>query len=474
MKVRYYKILAAAVFLIIPFQSVFSLSVNSVLNFADSSVPIVFLILFSILPLFFKKVEGPLLIILLTTVLASVSILLFLYQQEYLVDSYFQLFRYIAILPVYYIIGEAIALDFIFIGSAASNTMYLAIGAFLSNLIGGPAAGLLLLKPLIRANKYRKNAAHVFIFFIIVVLNSGAMISPVANTHLYIAYLRGFSPENFIKIIPYWLVINGTLLFVFYLYENILTWKDPVQKLPSIQIANELITGLQKHELRQSTILRAVEYLEKPVFDIKGAGSFWFFPLILIVIVFSGIVDKYFVREILLCSLVVIAYFFSPFLRNKKKNDYLIPFFHIILLHSFSFLVMGMIFKLLYSRYPIYINNSFESLAFSLISGIMDNVPASLLLFKQELFTRASINEFAFINDIIFSQKKFLHIMLMISGISIFGGLTYTGNYMNIFVRDEVRKNGIKMPGYFRYMLISLPVIFFTTAVLYIYAGLSQ
>src|SRR6185437_15623625 len=73
----------------------------------------------------------------------------------------------------------------------AVNTAMLALGTVMAGLIGTPGAALLMLRPLIRANRHRRQAAHVFVFFILLVANVGGALSPIGNPPLFLGYLKG-------------------------------------------------------------------------------------------------------------------------------------------------------------------------------------------------------------------------------------------------------------------------------------------
>ena len=62
-------------------------------------------------------------------------------------------------------------------------------GATLANLLGTTGASVLLIRPLLRANKARGRIAHIVIFFIFIVGNCGGLltrsgVSPDARAHL--------------------------------------------------------------------------------------------------------------------------------------------------------------------------------------------------------------------------------------------------------------------------------------------------
>ena len=86
-----------------------------------------------------------------------------------------------------------------------ANVLFLAIGALVSNLLGTTGASMLLIRPWLRANKYRITAHHV-VFFIFIVSNVGGCLTPVGDPPLFLGYLSG---------VPFWWVAQrGWLIWL--------------------------------------------------------------------------------------------------------------------------------------------------------------------------------------------------------------------------------------------------------------------
>ncbi|MDH5655213.1 MAG: sodium:proton antiporter [Spirochaetia bacterium] len=452
----------------IPWLALFATDQFSFNNKTELAAPVLFLILFAVLPLFLWKLELNFRMVLLPLLFVIVLILLFIFQKDYFFRTGKEYLLFIAVLPVYYIIGEAIAFDLIFVGNPATNTFYLAAGALISNFIGGPAASLLLIRPFLNANRYRKHSTHTVIFFIIIVANASAFLSPISNTHLYIAYLKGFSPEHFLKFIPIWLAIVGILLFLFYLIDSIFLWKEPRQNHPAKQLAEALYLSLKKEELKQSLILKTIQYLQKPTLQISGAYNVWLLPIILLILIFtSQLKSEIPYRELSLIILGIYSFIVTPVIHFKKRV--IIRLLDLMFLYFFAFFVVGFIARMFIDEYPFYLDTIHKAWLISTLSGFIDNVSASVIIFNPEFLSRSVLEQSNFFSELIFSEKKFKNITALLIGISIMGGLTYLGNYVNIFIKDEAEKSGIKMPNFFMYMIYSIPVMIIVSAVTIIF-----
>jgi Na+/H+ antiporter NhaD/arsenite permease-like protein len=106
-------------------------------------------------------------------------------------------------------------------GTPTVNTLILAAGTFIASVIGTPGAALLVLRPLLRANRHRNRSAHVFVFFILLVANIGGSLSPLGDPPLLLGFLRGvpfFWPTVHLAL-PTALLAGG-LLVTFYAVDR--------------------------------------------------------------------------------------------------------------------------------------------------------------------------------------------------------------------------------------------------------------
>ncbi len=99
------------------------------------------------------------------------------------------------------------------------NTLWLALGAVLANLIGTTGASMLLLRPLLCANHHRRRNRHVPLFFIFVVGNCGGLLLPLGDPPLFLGFLEGVDFFWTLQLWPHWLVVNGLVLLIFYAWD---------------------------------------------------------------------------------------------------------------------------------------------------------------------------------------------------------------------------------------------------------------
>lgn len=76
-------------------------------------------------------------------------------------------------------------------GTPMVNGALLLIGAALASVVGTTGASMILIRPIIRANDNRPFNAHVIVFFIFLVSNIGGSLTPLGDPPLFVGFLRG-------------------------------------------------------------------------------------------------------------------------------------------------------------------------------------------------------------------------------------------------------------------------------------------
>ena len=103
-----------------------------------------------------------------------------------------------------------------FAGSPRVNACLLALGTLLSSCIGTTGASMLMVRPVIKMNSWRKRKRHIMVFFIFLISNMGGCLTPIVDPPLLMGFMRGvpfFWSMHLLPILTFNLVI---LLFVFY------------------------------------------------------------------------------------------------------------------------------------------------------------------------------------------------------------------------------------------------------------------
>ncbi|MBF0199404.1 MAG: sodium:proton antiporter, partial [Planctomycetes bacterium] len=111
-------------------------------------------------------------------------------------------------------------------GSPIVNTAILALGASLASVMGTTGAAMLLIRPLIRANKWRTKKVHLVVFFIFLVANIGGSLTPLGDPPLFLGFLKGVDFFWTMNLLSPMLITCAILLVVFYVFDTALYKKE--------------------------------------------------------------------------------------------------------------------------------------------------------------------------------------------------------------------------------------------------------
>jgi len=128
---------------------------------------------------------------------------------------------FIALLGSLFVISGGIYLRGSLAGTPAVNSLLLLIGATLASFMGTTGAAMLLIRPVLRANAWRKSQAHVVVFFTFLVANIGGLLTPLGDPPLYLGFLKGVPFPWTFALIPEWAIAVAITLAVFFAYDTL-------------------------------------------------------------------------------------------------------------------------------------------------------------------------------------------------------------------------------------------------------------
>ena len=339
-----------------------------------------------------------------------------------------------------------------------TNSIFMAIGGLLASFIGTTGASMLLIRPLLEANKERKSVKLTVIFFIFVVCNCGGCLLPIGDPPLFLGYLRGVSFLWTMNLWPQWLFVNVSLVVMYYTLDHF--WYYRHEKPMDIAIDETRVRGM------------------------KFSGLWPNVPLLMGVVLSIGLLDPsktvpgtngwhpwIYLREIVQLALVMLSLLLgSKAVRRANWFNY-----HAIIevsaLFFGIFICMQPALRILQVQGPEFRLNS--PMPFFWLTGglsaVLDNAPTYVVFFA----TAASINPANLpegpmvpINQGQISEALLVAISL---GAVFMGAMTYIGNGPNFMVKAIAEKSGVSMPSFFGYMLYScaflLPLFIITTIV---------
>jgi Na+/H+ antiporter NhaD/arsenite permease-like protein len=370
---------------------------------------------------------------------------------------------FIILLASLYIISGGIYVRGSLSGTPLANTALMTIGAVLASIIGTTGASVLLIRPLLRANKSRMQKAHIVVFFIFIVSNCGGLLTPLGDPPLFLGFLKGVPfLWTLERLWPQWLLVNLLLLVIFNVYDQMVLDREERQR-----------AGSQLEEVMHHEPVR-----------IEGVFNFVLLGGIVAAIFCSGQYDwPYGVQEGIMLAIAAVAYMATP-RANRAANKFTFgPIIEVAVLFLGIFITMAPALLILNAwgagerkvlGFELGMNHPATFFwASGVLSSFLDNAPTYLTFAATA----------AGLKDINVDSDNYLRMFLatgataeaLLTAIScgavFMGANTYIGNGPNFMVKAIAEENGVTMPSFFGYMaysgLILLPIFVVVTVIFF-------
>jgi Na+/H+ antiporter NhaD/arsenite permease-like protein len=357
---------------------------------------------------------------------------------------------FIILLLSLFTISGGVQLTGSLVGTPFLNTIILLIGTILASWMGTTGAAMLLIRPLIRANSFRKNKTHIIVFFIFLVANIGGSLTPLGDPPLFLGFLKGIdffwttsamlAPMSFMVV---------SLLIIFFALDTYNYGKE----LVPIKVESET---------------------EK--LGIKGS-----FNLILLLGVIAGVLISGFwkpgiyfdifhvhmelqnvIRDVLLLGLAYSSWVFTS-KSIREANEYTwFPIIEVAKLFAGIFVTIIPAIAILKAGTNGVLASVISSVtqdgeplnymyfwATGILSSFLDNAPTYLVFFNTAG------------GDPSVLMGEMSNTLLAISMGAVFmGANTYIGNAPNFMVKSISESSGIEMPSFFGFLFKwSIPIL---------------
>ncbi len=123
---------------------------------------------------------------------------------------------FIILLWALYTVSGGILLRGTLRGTPLMNVVMLATGTLLASWMGTTGAAMLLIRPFLRANNYRKRRTFMVVFFIFLVANIGGSLTPLGDPPLFLGFLHGVTFFWTLKLLPHMLLMVFLLLGIYF------------------------------------------------------------------------------------------------------------------------------------------------------------------------------------------------------------------------------------------------------------------
>jgi Na+/H+ antiporter NhaD/arsenite permease-like protein len=318
-----------------------------------------------------------------------------------------------------------------------TNSLFIGVGAVLASLIGTTGAAMLLIRPLLETNRERKHVRHTVVFFIFVVCNCGGCLLPLGDPPLFLGYLQGVPFLWTLRLWKAWLLVNGALLVIYYLWDHFLCY--PHEERRDVARDEARVHRLRFGGIWPNAVLLLAVVLAVALLDVSKPvpGTVWHPWLYL--------------RECVLLTLVGLSLAIGPeSVRHGNRFTYG-AIIEVAALFLGIFICMQPALQILHVRGPqLGIDNAPKFFwTTGALSSVLDNAPTYLVFFETAKALPPGPDALAGVNV---SELLLAAISL---GAVFMGANTYIGNGPNFMVKTIAEKSGVRMPSFFGYMAFS-------------------
>ena len=366
----------------------------------------------------------------------SVSITLY----ELLHVGLLEYIPFIILLLALFTISGGVRLTGTLVGTPIVNLLIILIGTLLASWMGTTGAAMLLIRPIINANKHRKNKVHIIVFFIFLVANIGGSLTPLGDPPLFLGFLKGvdFFWTMSAMLLPMLFMVTS-LLIIFYFLDSYYLKRENINIDSSGEKTRLGVEGIFNLGL---------------ILGVIGAvliSGFWKPHISLEIYHGVHLELQNITRDLLLLALAYASWTYTP-KQIRKDNEYTwFPIIEVAKLFAGIFITIipaiailkagtngalaGIISSVSNESGPI---NMMYFWYTGVLSSFLDNAPTYLVFFNTAG------------GDPIVLMGEMKNTLLAISMGAVFmGANTYIGNAPNFMVKSISESSGIKMPSFF-------------------------
>ncbi len=350
-------------------------------------------------------------------------------------------------------------------GSPRVNTALLLIGTFLASLIGTTGAAMVLIRPLLRANDWRRNKVHLVVFFIFLVANVGGSLTPLGDPPLFLGFLHGVPFFWVTKgLLLEMLLTSGLVLAVFFVVDTMLFRKEEAGPA-----ADPNAGGIR----------------------IEGGLNFLFLLGVMGAVIMSGSLDlpsatvytggshpvqvplQNWLKDLIIVVMGLLSLRLTAKTLREKNGFSWFPIQEVAYLFAGIFMTIIPALAILKAGPAGALSDLTNAVhgpvryfwATGILSSFLDNAPTYLTFFNAALGDLGKVEAeipgmLGYLGDHL-RNPEFIHDLKAISSGAVFmGAMTYIGNAPNFMVKAIAEESGVPMPSFFGYLFKwSVPVL---------------
>ena len=331
-----------------------------------------------------------------------------------------------------------------FSGTPKMNVILLLVGTLLAGWIGTTGASMLMIRPIIKSNAWRKRRAHTIIFFIFLVANLGGCLTPVGDPPLLMGFMRGVPFFWSLRLFPV-LLLNGVILLVIYYILDTRNYKK------------ELAEGYPPECCKEKINLK-----------MEGKHNIIFVAMIIIAVILSGALPSipalsggiHIMGDVTLgyvaiieIAIILLAAFLSMKTTKKElrtENQFTWgPIKEVAILFIGIFITMEPALLFLESHgASLGITQPWQMFWITgILSSFLDNTPTYLVF----LTTAGALGATSGVATAVGTIAPTMLMAISVGAVCM-GANTYIGNAPNFMVKSVAEESGIRMPSFFGYI----------------------
>jgi len=337
-------------------------------------------------------------------------------------------------------------------GSPLINTTMLVIGTVMASWVGTTGASMILIRPLLRANSWRRHKVHLVIFFIFLVSNIGGSLTPLGDPPLFLGFLHSVPFFWTLHLFPTGSFLVIPLLLIFYLMDSFYFRRE--EKVSTTKSAEPLrIDGLQNF-IFLACIVGAV--LGSGLWK---AGTFHFLGVEMKV--------AFVMRDFVMVGIGLLSFRMTADVIHKDNEFTWFPIQEVAILFAGIFMTIIPALLILkageHGALGHLIRFTDTPAKYFWVSGslssFLDNAPTYLTFFNSALGGMyPGMAEPEAVAALI--RENHIYLLAISCGAVFMGAVTYIGNAPNFMVKSIAEEMGVAMPSFFGYLVKwSIPLL---------------
>ena len=368
----------------------------------------------------------------------------------YLLEVYIlEFIPFIALLLALFTVAGGIQLKGDLAGTPKVNALMILTGGALASFMGTTGASMLIIRPILKANAWRKNRAHIVVFVIFIAANIGGGLTPLGDPPLFLGFLKGidffWTMKHMLAPVAFSISILIIIFFImdtyYYKKENNPAPKSGGDKLKLVGIPNILLIPCVVGAVIVSSINMGtaftVHYVDVPLSSIVQVS------LLLIITFVSLRISDPTIRE-------ENGFNWEPVKEVTKlfATIFMTMVIPIAMLKAGAGGPMGIVIRSVVDGSGEFINSHFFW-ATGILSSFLDNAPTYIVFFNT-----------AGGNPVDLMGVHAGTLLAISAGAVFMGANTYIGNAPNFMIKSIAEDSGVAMPSFFGYMFkYSIPIL---------------